>query len=270
MQVWAVTLDENAAAAFQLYQRGLELVDADSRQRLQRFYHKIDSIRGLIGRLLPRMLLIQQGITPDGMTFGRTESGKPYISRQSMLQFPIGYNITHDSGLVAMAYDCSPGLYHDPPAYRIGVDVMKLQLPRRETFAGFVTIVNDQLTPLERNILLLPSLQETEALRRFYLIWTLKEAYTKALGLGLGFDFSRIEYDVPRNRVRIDGVVPQGWRFVRFQLAHSRSTGQDVYVGVAAEYTGGEQDGCVVEEGQPDAWLKVDDAVTFLEKALGT
>ncbi|PIL36816.1 hypothetical protein GSI_00506 [Ganoderma sinense ZZ0214-1] len=138
------------------------------------------------------------------MTFGKTSAE------------PIGYNVTHDNGVVAMAFSTGNSLFPDPPAYRIGLDVMLLQLPKRDTFPGFVEIFSEQLTSLERTILLppasAPSLSPREQLRRFYLIWTLKEAYTKALGLGMGFDFSRIEYDVPNDVVRIDGVAPRGWR----------------------------------------------------------
>ena len=35
----------------------------------------------------------------------------------------------------------------------------------------------------------------------------MKEAYTKALGLGVGFEFNRIEYDVHQETVRIDGAL---------------------------------------------------------------
>jgi len=35
---------------------------------------------GLVGRLLPRVLLREQGISLDRMTFARTDSGKPYIA----------------------------------------------------------------------------------------------------------------------------------------------------------------------------------------------
>ncbi|KAI0921498.1 hypothetical protein AcW1_004544 [Taiwanofungus camphoratus] len=230
---------------------------------------------GLVGRLLPRMLLKERGISPRAMQFSKTEAGKPYITTEG-LDTPIGYNITHDSGLIAMAFTSGDDLYPDPPAYRIGLDVMQLRLPRRETFAGFVDIVSDQLTSLERDILLPPSpappLTQAEALRRFYLIWTLKEAYTKALGLGLGFNFRRIEYDVPRDVVRIDGVIPRGWKFVRFQLqCRAEGAREEAYVGVVARFIGDgmPQEGeCTVESRTAGSWLKVYNAVDFMDRAV--
>jgi 4'-phosphopantetheinyl transferase len=62
----------------------------------------------------------------------------------------------------------------------------------------------------------------------------MKEAYSKALGLGLGFNFRRIEYDVTAEEVRVDGVSPKGWRFSKFELM----IGSDTYQGVVANCTG--------------------------------
>ncbi|OBZ76787.1 L-aminoadipate-semialdehyde dehydrogenase-phosphopantetheinyl transferase [Grifola frondosa] len=274
MQVWAVTFDVSHVADLEdVYQRGLGILDPDSQHRLGRFYHRVDGFRGLIGKLLPRLLLRERGIAVSSMTFGLTQTGKPYVTTPG-LNPSIGYNITHDSGMIAMAYASGDDLYPDPPAYRIGVDVMKLQLPKRDTFHGFVNTVGDQLTDLEREILISNAqpILELEALRRFYLIWTLKEAYTKALGLGLGFDFKRIEYDVPRDVVKIDGMVPRGWKFARFELQNECGGEQtETYVGVAAQYLGDEvqpQGECVVEHRLAGPWLKVFDAAQFIEKAI--
>ncbi|EMD41033.1 hypothetical protein CERSUDRAFT_44618, partial [Gelatoporia subvermispora B] len=263
----------------QAYVRGLELVDPNSRQRLQRFFRREDRFRGLVGRLLPRMLLKERGISLDRMTFGTTETGKPYIASINTthgVDPRVGYNVTHDRGLIAMAYASGADLYPDPPAYRIGVDVMQVQLPDRHAFSEFVETVGEQLTDLERKLLIpalgSPKLPQPEALRRFYLIWTLKEAYTKALGLGLGFDFRRIEYDVTRDVVRIDGQVPKGWEFVRFQIANPTEPGsEETYVGVAARFVGEQAETkqeCVVESRAAGPWLKVWDAVDFVEKAV--
>ncbi|PSR73678.1 hypothetical protein PHLCEN_2v10597 [Hermanssonia centrifuga] len=167
-----------------------------------------------------------------------------------------------------MAFAIGTELHPSPPAYRIGVDVMLLQVPRRTTFEGFVETVSDQLTTYEQSILLPHSpLDPQEALRRFYLIWTLKEAYTKALGLGLGFDFKRIEYDVPKDVVHVDGVRPIGWEFVRFEIKRC----EEIYVGVAAQYVGedkdSDEDECTVKKMPAGDWLKVYDAAKFMESA---
>jgi len=69
-----------------------------------------------------------------------------------------------------------------------------------------------KLTDAEKH-LVSNDVPENEALSRFYLIWTIKEAYTKAIGLGLGFDPSRIEYDMRTNTVAVDGVIATDWQF---------------------------------------------------------
>jgi len=91
----------------------------------------------------------------------------------------------------------------------------------------------------------------------------MKEAYTKALGLGLGFDFSRIEFDVKADVVRVDGQVPSGWKFHKFEVTE----GGKPYVGVVAELTGGSET-VVVSESEPKPWLKVFEAVPFVERAM--
>lgn len=65
----------------------------------------------------------------------------------------------------------------------------------------------------------------------------MKEAYTKALGLGMGFDFARIEYDFTNDTFTVDGSIPGGWRLIRFEIDH----GTDVYQGVAAKFVGGDE-----------------------------
>lgn len=96
----------------------------------------------------------------------------------------------------------------------------------------------------------------------------MKEAYTKALGLGLGFDFKRIEYDVPNDVVRIDGVRPVGWEFVRFEVKRGEA---ETYVGVVARYVGVQDKGegeCVVKNKLPGDWLKLYDAAEFVQRAI--
>jgi 4'-phosphopantetheinyl transferase len=122
-----------------------------------------------------------------------------------------------------------------------------------------------QLTPLEHRCLFKAGISHDEGLRRFFWVWTLKEAYTKALGLGLGFDFRRVEFDVEENVVRVDGEIPAGWRFSKFIL----NDGEDLYEGVVAEYLGGEQLE-VIPESASHPWLVSHQAVPFVEKAIHT
>ena len=84
----------------------------------------------------------------------------------------------------------------------------------------------------------------------------------------MGFDFSRIEYDVPSDTVRIDGSVPRGWEFLRFELRNELSGGRlEEYVGVVARYIGGETE-TRVRAASNDGWLRVYEATVFLRDSI--
>jgi len=150
----------------------------------------------------------------------------------------------------------------DQQRCNVGIDVMKVRIPGRESFASFVETVGEQLTQTERHSLNI-EVPPSEQLRRFFWIWTLKEAYTKALGLGLGFDFRRVEFDVVNLIVRVDGQIPQGWHFSMFVI----EDGGDFYQGVVAEYVRGTSTVVVNESTKPN-WLTIYDAVPFTEHAI--
>jgi 4'-phosphopantetheinyl transferase len=154
---------------------------------------------------------------------------------------------------------------------------MKVRIHGRESFTSFVETVGDQvgssvlfitaidqlqLTALEHRLISSAPSQD-QGLERFFWMWTAKEAYTKALGLGLGFDFRRIEFDPVGNLFRVDGVVPTGWQLTKFKIVQ----GADPYQGVVAEFVGGDYT-TVVSETHPCEWLTVIDATTFIKSAI--
>ncbi|KAG6334150.1 hypothetical protein ID866_4938 [Astraeus odoratus] len=247
MQVWAVTYDK-ANFPDSLYHNALSLVDQAAQLKIKRFLRREDACRSLIGNLLPRVLLTKRGVPKEVLTFAATDAGKPYCTAPG-IDPPLGFNVTHDEGVVAMAFGTGD---LGPPAFNVGIDVMQLKVPPRVSFVDFVDSVSSQacdptcplgwatltvvtqLTTLERD-LVLADISQSEALRRFYWIWTLKEAYTKALGIGLGFDFQRIQYDVLKDGITVDGEPARGWQFRKFEVAQSGNK----YVGVAARFIGG-------------------------------
>lgn len=103
-------------------------------------------------------------------------------------------------------------------------------------------------------------------------LWTLKEAYTKTLGLGMGFDFARIEYDVTSTRVRVDGAATaaaDGWEFTEttFDVVGEHYTCVVASRGVPG--TAGDERGTVVHRKEPsEGWVTRLDAVEFLSSYL--
>ncbi|KIK08571.1 hypothetical protein K443DRAFT_128470 [Laccaria amethystina LaAM-08-1] len=257
LRVWAVFYHQTQLSE-ELYHAGLQLVDTDSQARIKRFYQRDDACRTLIGRLLIRAVFRERGTSLEDIKVETTQTGKPYIVAPE-LNPPIGFNITHDNALIAMAF--APGVYNGP-AFNVGIDVMKVRLPRQETLSSFVQTVGEQLTPHEHNLVFSAGSQE-EGLRHFFWMWTFKEAYTKALGLGLGFEFKRVEFDSLHNVVLVDGKSPKGWRFYMFVL----NDDDDLYQGVVAQYVGGITTQVIPASPHHD-WLMTFDAASFVRQAI--
>lgn len=89
--------------------------------------------------------------------------------------------------------------------------------------------------------------KQNDGLRYLFLVWTLKEAYTKALGLGMGFDFRRIEcrirpqYEGEKTtgcsetdiRLLIDGLELNDWDLQICQLCVDDNDGETYQIAIA-------------------------------------
>lgn len=127
----------------------------------------------LLARVLARAALSHAagGVPPGDWQFARSRHGKPYV---------VGprpewrFNVSHSDGVVACAVS---------DRYDVGVDV-----ERRDR-------VNDLLGIARRYFAAAEVAQLTgDARRRFFEIWTLKEAYVKARGDGLTLPLDRFAF----------------------------------------------------------------------------
>ena len=151
----------------------------DNEQRQQRrFRFKKHRHQYLISRALVRSTLSQyiKKIKPPEWVFNKNGYGKPYIT--NVISLPLQFNLSHTEGVVALAVTLTR---------EVGVDVEWLGRKGQT-----VEIAERFFSPQE--IAQLRALPEADQRDRFFDLWTLKEAYIKACGMGLSIPLDQFTF----------------------------------------------------------------------------
>ncbi len=153
-----------------------ELLSKEERERQARFVRERDRDLYLLAHgLLRRVLAQHTGVVPQALLFETGDYGRPEFSGPEATG-PLRFNLTHTPGLAACAV---------ADGRAIGVDAEHLarNIDLRAVSARVFSAA-------ERHGL--DALSGKDATERFFLLWTLKEAYVKALGLGFSLPLRNI------------------------------------------------------------------------------
>ena len=159
---------------------GTWLTEAEQ-ARYQRYYFDRHKKQFLLGCYLIRSVLSEYDVVdPQQWKFQKNEYGKPRIvdSQNSKSLF---FNLSHSGEKHVLAVCLSDS---------VGVDIEQSGKRRR------IAKIADRFFASEEVIDLL-GLIDSEQLSRFYDLWTLKEAYIKACGLGLAIPLQHFIYSFP-------------------------------------------------------------------------
>ena len=200
--------------------RGLSWLNPEERARYARFHFDADREIFLAAHALKRQVLAHYlGEEPASFAFDVGEYGRPELQGSPALRF----NLTHTRGLVAC-------VIHD--ARPCGVDVewrgRTPELPRlvKRCF------VADEANGIDSH---------PDPLRRFFELWTLKEAYIKARGMGMalplhGFWFREKPSLEEGFGAREDvELTPEAWQFEMHETTAGHQLAVAVRAGVGEE-----------------------------------
>jgi len=196
----------------------LSLLPAQEKARVERFRFEKDKKLALGSRLMQRMLVHTLFKIPfDRVDIMRTKAGKPVAKLPPGVTGPgipglacFNLNVSHHGEFVAIASE---------PTALVGLDIMDTaERPRqKQDSKTFLSHFEDKLTPGEWRTIHRDG-SEKSRFAEFYKHWALKEAYIKAVGIGLGFELTRADFSYKSGSardaiVRIDGQVQPDWSF---------------------------------------------------------
>lgn len=197
VSVWWMPTDRVGAADCRRWQ---EILDRDERERAGRFQFDRDRREFIAAHaLLRRMLAFHLGQPAAAWQFAIGAFGKPTIDEKLRVS-DIDFNMSHTRDLVAAAV-----VSHAT----IGVDVEQIDRAKAD-FA----VAKAYFAPPE--VELLRRAAERERAGRFFQLWTLKEAYLKATGAGLGTALDSFAFTLAPVRISFLtdlADLPQRWHF---------------------------------------------------------
>jgi 4'-phosphopantetheinyl transferase len=199
LHVWQVNLTDICDA--DLLQRYADILSSEEHARRQRLVFAKDRHRDLVTRALVRTTLSRFAqVDPRDWLFGNNGYGRPTLdpSHSSLC-----FNIAHSGNWVVMAVG------HD---IEIGVDIEYCRRPAPLEFADFYFAKSEASD--------LGQLSANERPLRFFELWTLKESYIKARGLGLSIPLNSFAFDLRKpGSIALDCQAecdrnPEDWRFL--------------------------------------------------------
>ena len=157
-------------------------------ERMARFVKRDDRARYAAAHLLVRWALARSLCEPGlVLTLDQTERDKPFVVGPAAAA-EISFSLSHTRGLVGCA------LWRTAP---VGLDLEAA--PRR---LEVVELLDTVLSSAEREQWDRAALAEGPALERFLEIWTLKEALSKSLGVGLSVAPEEWSFDLETSPIQ--------------------------------------------------------------------
>ncbi|KAH9027859.1 hypothetical protein EDB84DRAFT_1272525 [Lactarius hengduanensis] len=181
-----------------------------------------ESLRQIIAQMMPLLMMRHRRIPRARWRDHSTHNGKHWIEQmldhvnpEHHLRSMIGYHLAWESSLVGMVM--VQGKQREVVNIGLGIKQVAVE-PRDATVSAYVESLSHKLTVLEMSFLA-PNLGDEVVLRRLCILLALKSAYIKAIGQPIGFDWSRLEFNISEETCSGDGQPLTGWEF-RLYKAH--------------------------------------------------
>ncbi len=179
VEVYAVKLDRNLED--DEFQRLLELVSDEKRERIYRLKQKRDAYRTLIGDVLVRILICDRlGIKNKDLVFDKNDYGKPFLTNQSDVHF----NIAHSGHWVVCCIDTLP----------VGIDIQIIKNIDINLAKRFFS---------QKEYDSIKSLPESQRQSYFFELWSLKESYIKAVGKGMSIPLKSFTITIESGKIKV-------------------------------------------------------------------
>jgi 4'-phosphopantetheinyl transferase len=160
VHAWLVDLDSRASGF-------LEYLDAAERDRAGRYLSQRDGARFAASRAAVRLILGSYlGASPAGLKFGTGHSGRPVLTAPDAARPE--FSLTRTAGLALVAVSLKP----------VGADIEQIR-----TRSGLADLAAARFGQAEAACIAAGC--AGTALASFYRHWTAREAYLKAVGIGL-------------------------------------------------------------------------------------
>ena len=204
----------------------LKTIEPEEATRIMKFKFLNDKKRSLLGRLLIRnafsnVLKVEKY---ELLRFQRDSNNKPFYNNNNNT---IEFNISHHGSYVVGGFLLNKEKYE-----KIGIDVMTYEEPKKGKLQ-FFEIMKNNFTPHEWK-------QIDCDLTNFYMFWSLKESYIKAIGLGLGFNLKRISFTLNFKTlfasVEIDEKQQNDWIFCLKQFNDKEAFNEPGCIGIGLKY----------------------------------
>jgi 4'-phosphopantetheinyl transferase len=209
IDLWFVFLDDVRSDS--LLRKYHSLLTSEEQCRAERFHFAKDRCRYLVTRVLVRTVLSRYvGLDPQAWRFRPGAYGKPEIANVLRMLDEISFNLSHTDGLVMLGVSSQIAL---------GVDVecvtsKDAPLGLADGFFAAVEAAD------------LYALPEHRRQERFFELWTLKEAYIKARGMGLSIPLDQFSFDLRSAHALAISFGPElddksrCWRFWQFKVTN--------------------------------------------------
>lgn len=168
-----IKICDTNALSDEKYNNMKEIVSPATLARTEKMRFDSDKKSKIAGEAAARILLSEElSISPAEINFKYTSLGKPYIDEN------IYFNITHSAGVAAAAVNNT----------EIGIDIEKTR--------DFDERILERVCTEKEKEYILSEKNDAEKNKKFFQIWTLKEAYLKCIGTGITVDMKSIEFTI--------------------------------------------------------------------------